>query len=84
MGKYFVRPVRMVLFTLLVGASTGFGAVPAQAEEAAKDADYYELMQVFVDTFEQIDRNYVKDVDRRQLMEAAIKGMLDELVGTLR
>lgn len=41
--------------------------------------DYYELMKTFVDTFEQIDRNYVKDVDRKVLMEAAIKGMIGKL-----
>lgn len=45
----------------------------------AEDEEYYELMRVFVDTFEQIDRNYVKDVDRRQLVEAAVRGMLSEL-----
>ncbi len=57
-----------------------------QAEPAADPAtdaettdDDYALMQVFVDTFEQIDRNYVKGVDRRQLIEAAIRGMLAEL-----
>ena len=43
------------------------------------DDEYYELMRVFVDTFEQIDRNYVKDIDRRKLVEAAVRGMLDEL-----
>ena len=48
----------------------------AAADQAQKD---YELMKVFVETFEQIDRNYVKDVDRRELMEAAIKGMLGKL-----
>lgn len=65
---------------VLLGVSTGLGfAEPARAEEPAKNEDYYELMQVFVDTFEQIDRNYVKDVDRKKLMEAAIKGMLEEL-----
>jgi carboxyl-terminal processing protease len=52
--------------------------VPA-ARAADKDEDYYELMKVFVDTFEQIERNYVKDVDRRELMEAAIQGMLGKL-----
>lgn len=45
----------------------------------AEDEEYYELMRVFVDTFEQIDRNYVKDVDRRELVEAAVRGMLSEL-----
>lgn len=43
------------------------------------DDKYYDLFREFVDTFEQIDRNYVKEVDRRQLMQAAIQGMLTEL-----
>ena len=43
------------------------------------DEQYFELFREFVDTFEQIDRNYVKDVDRRELMHAAIRGMLTEL-----
>jgi carboxyl-terminal processing protease len=47
--------------------------------DTAKDDEYYELMKTFVDTFEQIERNYVKDVDRRVLMEAAIKGMISRL-----
>lgn len=41
--------------------------------------DYYELMKVLVDTFEQIDRNYVKEVDRRRIVEGAVRGMLTEL-----
>lgn len=52
---------------------------PVDKADRKTDADYYELMKVFVDTFEQIDRNYVEDVDRRELMEAAIKGMLEKL-----
>ena len=34
---------------------------------------------MFSETFEQIERNYVKGVDRRRLVEAAIRGMLKEL-----
>ena len=51
---------------------------PAATPETPPD-EYYELMRVFVDTFEQIDRNYVKSVDRRELMEAALRGMLSKL-----
>ena len=63
-------------------------AVPGRAQDSEKkeaaskksaDQEYFELMQVFVDTFEQVERNYVKDVDRRRLMEAALRGMLKEL-----
>ncbi|REJ92387.1 MAG: S41 family peptidase [Planctomycetota bacterium] len=57
---------------------------PAGQEQPAADQqpdseEYYELMRVFVDTFEQIDRNYVKDIDRRELVEAAVRGMLAKL-----
>lgn len=37
------------------------------------------LFGLFSDTFEQIRRNYVKDVTERELMEAAIQGMLSKL-----
>lgn len=39
----------------------------------------YELMTLFVDAFQQIETNYVRDIDRRQLVEAAIDGMVSEL-----
>jgi len=49
---------------------------PAATEVADDD---YALMQIFVDTFQEVDRNYVKDIDRRKLIEAAVRGMLSEL-----
>ena len=56
----------------------------AAKDAAAKDAqkqneDDFELLELFADTLDQVERNYVKDVTRRQLMEAAIRGMLSEL-----
>lgn len=51
------------------------GATPVPAAED----DYFELMKLFVDTFEQIDRNYVTTVDRRTLVEAAMRGMVTKL-----
>lgn len=50
---------------------------PQQARERA--AEDLELLELFVDTLDQVERNYVKNVTRRQLMEAAIRGMLSEL-----
>lgn len=53
---------------------------PGVATAQSQDEDeYYELMRVFVDTFQQIDRNYVKEVDKRKLVDAAVRGMLSEL-----
>ncbi len=50
------------------------------AEKAELESEeYYELLQLFVDTMDQIDRNYVNDVSRRELMEAAIEGMIKKL-----
>ena len=41
--------------------------------------DYYELYKLLADTIDQVERNYVKEVDRRELIEAAIKGVMAEL-----
>ena len=85
---------RLLVFVGSFGASRSWAAggddddekAPGQTEPkaeegtpASKDDQYFELMRVFADTFEQIDRNYVKDVDRRKLIEAALRGMMDEL-----
>jgi len=66
--------VALVLALILVGGR-------AMAEEAKKPLtdDDYELYQVFADTLDQVERNYVKDVSRRELMEAAIQGVLGKL-----
>ncbi len=50
------------------------------AKQAAKDEEeFYDLFKSLADTVDQVDRNYVKKVDRRELMEAAIKGVLSKL-----
>ena len=67
--------VALLAGILLLG---GFTAAFADEKDPTSE-EYYELMKVFVDTFQQIDRNYVKDVDRKQLVEAAVQGMLEKL-----
>ena len=47
--------------------------------DSAKDEEYYELLKLFVDTLDQVERNYVQDISRRDLVEAAIQGMLTKL-----
>ncbi len=49
------------------------------AEAGRAEAEQYELYKLLVDTIDQVERNYVKDVDRRELFEAAIQGVLGTL-----
>lgn len=41
--------------------------------------DDYALQRLLVDTINQVERNYVKPIDRRKLIEAAIDGVLKQL-----
>ncbi|MFN0053111.1 MAG: S41 family peptidase [Planctomycetales bacterium] len=52
---------------------------PETPATTSKEDEYFEMMRIFADTFEQVERNYVKEVDRRKLIEAALKGMMEEL-----
>ena len=49
------------------------------AAKVAKQEGDYELLKLFVDTLDQVERNYVQDISRRELVEAAIQGMLSKL-----
>jgi C-terminal processing protease CtpA/Prc len=51
----------------------------ATTEKDKEEKEYYELLRLFADTLDQVDRNYVKDVSKRELMEAAIRGMMGKL-----
>ena len=54
--------------------------LPGRADDAADDRhEQYELMKLFVESFQQIESNYVTEVDRRELMDAAIQGMIRHL-----
>ena len=60
-------------------AETDKTAAAGNKKTARSDEDFYQLYQLLADTVDQIDRNYVKEVDRRELMEAAIRGMVAKL-----
>lgn len=62
------------LLAIGVSLAWGTGARAQQPEE-----ELHQLLKLFVDTFDQVDRNYVKEVSRRQLLEGAVRGMLQEL-----
>jgi len=53
---------------------------PAEiAAEKREEQEFFEMYKALADTVDQVDRNYVKKVDRHELMEAAIKGVLSKL-----
>ncbi len=55
-------------------------ATKAKEDKAkAEQQEYYELYKSFADAVDQVERNYVKGVNRRELFEAAIRGMLSKL-----
>jgi carboxyl-terminal processing protease len=58
-------------------ARQGAGGKAARLAEV-KDEDF-ELFRALADTLDQIERNYVQPISRRELMEAAIAGMLGKL-----
>jgi carboxyl-terminal processing protease len=51
----------------------------AATDLADDDEEYFELLKLFADTVDQVERNYVEPISKRELMEAAIKGVLSKL-----
>jgi carboxyl-terminal processing protease len=54
-------------------------ASAAESDRKLADESDYELMKLFVDTLDEVERNYVRPISRRELMEAAIQGVLGKL-----
>jgi len=51
-----------------------------QTSQGARDKDdAMELYGLFVDAVEQVEKNYVRPVNRRELLDSALKGMLQDL-----
>ncbi|MEM9641492.1 MAG: S41 family peptidase [Pseudomonadota bacterium] len=66
------------------GAVAGFlvtaqFAAPIVAQEVEKDRETYLQLDLFGDIFERIRSTYVEDVEEKELIENAIKGMLSSL-----
>jgi len=54
-------------------------AGPLIAQEAGKSSNVYEQLDLFGDIFERVRAQYVEEVDSKDLIEAAIAGMLTSL-----
>ncbi|MDA7977270.1 MAG: S41 family peptidase [Pirellulales bacterium] len=70
--------------TLDSGPVNGAQQPPAKQDarplsKPLNEDEYYELFRTLVDVMSQVENNYVQDVDRRELMEAAIQGVLSKL-----
>ena len=76
----------MKKFAIAVAAGTFAGAMattqitgPLLAQESARHTSVYEQLDLFGDVFERVRSQYVEDVSERELIEAAINGMLASL-----
>ncbi len=50
-----------------------------EEKNKSQKPDEYELQRILVDTIDQVERNYIKGISRRELIEAAIEGVLRKL-----
>jgi carboxyl-terminal processing protease len=76
-GKW-MKTSRLAVLALATGMTLGL-ASPGLAQSSTSSAETYRLLNLFGDVFEQVKGKYVEDVDDKQLIEAAINGMLTSL-----
>ena len=72
-------PFQTYAGTLAGIVATTYVAGPLLAQEGAREATVYEQLDLFGDIFERIRAQYVEEVDEKELIEAAIGGMLSSL-----
>ena len=80
MNRMFVAVLCLVATVAGFAGAKTWSAVDDNKKSAAERARQdFELMRLFADAYEQIDGNYVREVDRRELVNAAIQGMASHL-----
>jgi len=79
--KYPAHFRLILVVTAITGHVMAQDAPAAGESKAAQGSAQLNLddLRTFTDVFNQVRRNYVEDVDDRQLLEAAINGMLSDL-----
>lgn len=70
---------RYWVFVFFFLAVPGLALAKSPAPKPKPKDDDYELFKKLVDAVDQIQHNYVTDVDRRELVDSAIRGMLSKL-----
>lgn len=73
------RPFLLVLSGAVLGASLMVGGTVFATRQTANDILPLEQMRAFTDVFSRIKSNYVEDVSDDELLEHAIRGMLNGL-----
>ena len=71
--------LRARFIVAILAASVCLGLTTSSLRAASQEEELFESMKLLIDTFDQVDRFYVKEVSRRELVEAALRGMLDKL-----
>ena len=66
-------------FCAAAAATAAERTAPAEQPSADSKDEYFETYKVLIDTIDEVDRNYVKPIDRRELVEAAIRGVISKL-----
>ena len=84
-----VRTLLLLTSWLLVGSGHWVAAqqnAPAAVAKGARDRptvdeddEYFALFRLLADTIDEVERNYVRPIERREIFEAAVKGILSEL-----
>ncbi|MFH1689022.1 MAG: S41 family peptidase [Candidatus Eisenbacteria bacterium] len=70
-----MRRATPILLALLVGVLVGGWFV----ERVSARKDIYSYLDLFTDTLDKVERGYVEDVESKELMYGAIRGMLGSL-----
>lgn len=70
---------RARIHVALLAAIICCGWTVTSVQAANTEEELFESVKLFIDSFDQIDRNYVKEVNRRELIEAALRGMMEKL-----
>ena len=75
------RKTRHINLILIIGVAILFWTTGTvfNGDLAAKDEETYEGLKVFSDVIELVEKNYVDEVDTKELIQKAIQGMVQSL-----
>ena len=52
---------------------------PPSSDSAREADEYFAMFRLLADTIDEVERNYVRPIQRREIFEAAVKGILSHL-----